>query len=173
MNLYSWAKRGLLVDFNDMLSKYEKDDIPEWVLKRCSVNGKIAVLPYGLSPSCMAVNLDIARVTNTVHLLPIDRPYRNWTIKEFEEYLLAIKPYCEKNDIIPTCIPCQDYFADADTRLMMAGFGAKMFNKDMTECILNSPEGVKAFEWFLHLRDIGLQPPHPESYPSDEEVGEM
>ena len=69
MNLYSWAKRGLLVDFNDMLSEYEKNDIPDWVLKRCSVNGKIAVLPYGLSPSCMAVNLDIARAAKKVHLL--------------------------------------------------------------------------------------------------------
>ena len=173
MDLYSWARRGLLVDFNNLISDYERKDMPDWLFEKCSVNGKIVVLPYGLGPSCMAVNLDIAKVTNTTHLLPIDKPYRNWTIEEFEKYLSAIKPYCDENGIILTCIPCQDYFADADTRLMMAGFGAKMFNEDMSECILNSPEGIKAFEWFLHLRDIGLQPSHPETYPSDTEVGEL
>ncbi len=121
----------------------------------------------------MAVNLDIAEITGTVDLLPINRPYRNWTTEEFENYLLAVNPYCDENEIIPTCIPCQEYFADSDTKLIMAGFGAKTFNEDMPECILNSPEGVKAFEWFLHLRDIGVQPPHPEIWPSDTIVGEL
>ncbi len=39
MDLYSWAERGLLVDFNDMLSEYDKKDTLDCLMKRNTVNG--------------------------------------------------------------------------------------------------------------------------------------
>ena len=165
--LLDWANRGLLLDFEDLLTKEEKADYDEFTFKKCIMNEKVVILPWYRGAACMAVNYDIAVEAGAVDLLP-QNPLRTWTIEEFETYLRAIKPYCDEKGYIVACVPAIG--AEHHTWMLMMQWGAEVFSKDLSKCTLNSPEGVKAMEWFLHLRDEGLQPPHPENEPGDTEL---
>ena len=162
--LWYWAKQDLLLDFEDILTEEEKADYPEFFLENCKQNGKVVVLPWTLGAACMTVNYDIAKAAGALDLLPKD-PLRAWTYEEFEAYIRAIKPYCDTNDIYTCGIPAAG--AEHHTWLLMIQGGAEVMTPDLSKCILNSPEGVKVLEWFLHLRDTGLQVPHPENEPDD------
>ncbi len=163
-SLYDWAKKDLFLDFEDILTEEDKAEYPEFFLKNCKQNGKMVILPYTLGAACMAVNYNIAVAAGAVDLLPKD-PLRTWTYEEFETYLSKIKPYCDENQIIISCIPAIG--AEHHTWMLMIQGGAEVMTPDLSRFILNSPEGVKVLEWFLHLRDIGLQVPHPENDPDD------
>ncbi len=165
--LYDWANKGLLLDFEDILTEEEKADYPVSLLEDCKRNGKVVVYPWTLSAACMAVNYDIAAAAGASDLLP-KNALRTWTREEFEAYIVKIKPYCDENKIITCGIPAMG--AEHHTWMLMIQGGADVMTKDLSKCILNSPEGVKTLEWFLHLRDEGLQGPHPESEPTDDEL---
>ena len=165
--LLNWANRGLLLDFEGMLTEEEKADYDEFTFKKCIMDGKVVMLPWYRGAACMAVNYDIAVAAGAVDLLP-QNPLRTWTIEEFETYLRAIKPYCDEKGHIIVAVPAIG--AEHHTWMLMMQWGAEVFSKDLSKATLNSPEGIQAFEWFLHLRDEGLQPPHPENEPDDTEL---
>lgn len=167
--LCGWAARGLFLDFEDVLTDKEQADFVPYVYNLSSISGKQYWLPWGVSNTCMMVNLDIAKQAGAVNLLPLDRPMRGWTIKEFEAFVRKVKPYCDEKGYFTLALPGVDNWAH-HLWLLMAQWGAELYNVDMTECTINSPAGIKAMEWFLYLKTAGLQVPYPESEPGDTEL---
>ncbi|MBA7589203.1 hypothetical protein ES708_31284 [subsurface metagenome] len=100
-------------------------------------------------------NRFVVEKAGAMDLLPLDRPDRSWTHKEFKKLCLKI---AEAN--IPDTYVWTFHFADSNCMQhyiehMHQSFGAVPFvvEDGKYRCTLNSPEAVEGLEWYLDLYD--------------------
>ncbi|HHT72101.1 MAG TPA: sugar ABC transporter substrate-binding protein [Firmicutes bacterium] len=145
-----WAERGLLEPIDDYIDPEDWEDWYDYALAKGQVNGKHYIFPWNNSSNgmgcAMLINPAIFEARGVK--LP-ELPTRAWT---FDEFLEAAKQlsYDEDGDGI------NDYyalsFAASDLLNCTAWlhvFGARMFNEDETEVIINSPEGVAGLQFMV------------------------
>ena len=101
--------------------------------------------PFNTTAFVMAANKTMFEEAGLLDLLPLEKEDRLWTIEEFEAALRGIK---EANpDIIPVSFFSKSTAGDQGTRAFLANiFGGSIFNDDLTEYNVNSPEMVEALD---------------------------
>jgi len=161
---FTYMSRDLLYDFNDILTEEEKAMFLPSAYNSCTNDrGELVIFPWmaGNEPG-LYVNTKLAKKAGAYDMLPFDKPNRVWTPEEFKAFLMKCKPLI-KEGIYPFGYPAASEQGDNMIQCMMQQWGADLFNKENTKCVINSPEAVAFLEWVLDLQDEGLLFPNPES----------
>jgi|GEM_PF-2370308 len=149
-NLYDYINSGACVPIDDAIDEKLRNDIDQSIWNECIVNNKTYILPEYANVSGIAVNKTLFEQANALELLPLDRPDRTWT---YDEYYKAAKAVTNKSKgIYGAGWYSGSKQADTHNFALLWGFGANTFDEN-GKVVLNSPEGVKALEFLLSMKD--------------------
>lgn len=145
-----WAERGLLEPIDNYLAPEDIADWYDYTLEKGQIGGQHFIFPWNNSNNGMgnAMLLNPAIFAERGVDLPA-LPSRAWTFDEFLEIAQKLSYDADGDGV-------NDHFAlsFAATDLLNSTawlhvFGARMFNDDETEIILNSPEGVAGLQFMV------------------------
>lgn len=160
--IFAYASQGVLVPLDDIITDEIRKDIPPALMYSLEYDGKIIMYPVGAVPVAAAVNVDIFKKIGALDLLPLDREDRNWTLKEFEAALKAVKE--KAPDVYPSFLFAMNEQGDSSMRMFLqSAFDADLINKDYTEIAINSENGKAGFKWIYQAYKDGLFAPGAES----------
>lgn len=160
-----YGTMGLLEPLNDMFTKEQSQIFsrPD-IMKMCSVNGKIVIMPFTTGIIMLLVNKTLWADANALNLLPQDE-YRTWTPDQFKAALKAVAN--PGKGVYGITLFALNEQGDQLYNNIMAGFGVKLFNDDYSKYIAgDNSASVDAMTFFKSLIDEGLVNPHPESLSS-------
>ncbi|HEY3111879.1 MAG TPA: extracellular solute-binding protein, partial [Chloroflexota bacterium] len=142
---------GAVAPIDDFMSKEDKDEIVKEVATESSFSGKNYVWPWRLSfGGGIQINATLWREAGIGDLLPKGEK-RNWSIDDCLKALKATtidKSKSGKPDVYGTALMTDFAY---QLNQFQFGYGARLYNDDESELILNSPEGVAGLEWLVAL----------------------
>jgi multiple sugar transport system substrate-binding protein len=122
-------------------------DLHPAVVAEASFDGNQYLWPWRLSfGGGIAINGGMWAANGIGDRLPAGET-RRWLMDEFLETAIANTTADAYGTVLCTDIHYQ-------TTQFMFGFGARLFNEDETEVILNSPEGVAGLQWLIDLENV-------------------
>lgn len=149
--IIAWAKDGYLVPFDNV----DKSQFSESLVTASSVDGKLYLRPLGSQPFLMAFNKKITDKLGVTDMLPLNRPGRNWTVKEFEK--LLVKIHEKDSSIDPILFYTKSQAGDQGPRAFVSNIGNSWItNEKVSEYAINTPDAVKGLEWLKSAYDKGL-----------------
>lgn len=135
---------GALSPINDYISPEIASDLHQAVVAEASFDDKQYLWPWRLSfGGGIAIAAGMWEANGVGDLLPSGET-RRWLMDDFLEAAKANT----QGDVYGTVL-CTDIHYQITQ--FMFGFGARLFNEDETEVILNSPEGVEGLQWLIDL----------------------
>ena len=145
-----WARQGLLEPIDDYLTAEDKQDFYQYALDVGRVGGRYYLFPWNNSNNGMGSTLLINPAIFKERGVGIPAlPERGWTVDEFMQVAQKLtfdRDGDGKTDVYALSFPAKEL-------LVMMGwmhvFGARLFNADQTEVVLNSPEGVRALQFVV------------------------
>ena len=138
---------GALSPVNDYMSDEMKADLHQAVAAEASFDDKQYLWPWRLSfGGGIAINAGMWEQNGVADLLPKGET-RRWLMDEFLEAAKANTT----GDVYGTVLSTDIHYQITQ---FMFGFGARLFNEDETEVILNSPEGVAGLQWLVDLENV-------------------
>ncbi|HEV8635934.1 MAG TPA: extracellular solute-binding protein [Chloroflexota bacterium] len=142
---------GAVSPIDDFTDKEDKDDIVKEVATESSFNGKSYLWPWRLSfGGGIQINATLWKEAGVGELLP-KGDKRFWSLDDCLKALKATtvdKDKDGKPEIYGTGLMTD--FAYQLTQFQF-GHGARLYNEDESELVLNSPEGVAGLEWLVAL----------------------
>lgn len=115
-------------------------------------------LPTDAGPMFIAVNKSLFEKIGALDLLPSEDS-REWTTDQYMAALQAVKD-AGLTDQYPTIFWAANQSGDAANFGFLFGFGAKFFDgTDYSKVVLNSPEGLNAFNFINNVVQSGLSVP--------------
>jgi len=142
---------GIVDPVDEYIPKQLVDDFAELAWSEGEWYGKHYFYPWRLSfGGGLAINNWLVKKYGNEDLLPKGEE-RDWTTDEFFEFLKAMTIDIDKDG--KTDIYGGVFCGTVGYEIFqfLFGFGAKFWNEDETEVILNSPEGVEGLEWLVDL----------------------
>lgn len=138
---------GALSPVNDYMSAEIKADLNKAVAAEATFGDKQYLWPWRLSfGGGIAINAGMWEKNGVGDLLPKGET-RRWLMDEFLEAAKANTT----GDVYGTVLSTDIHYQITQ---FMFGFGARLFNEDETEVILNSPEGVAGLQWLVDLENV-------------------
>ena len=145
-----WARQGLLEPVEDYFTADDKQDFYGYAMEVGKVGSHYYLFPWNNSNNGMGstflINPAIFKECG-VSIPPL--PERGWTVDEFMQIAQKLtfdRDGDGKTDVYALSFPAKEL-------LVMMGwmhvFGARLFNADQTEVVLNSPEGVRALQFVV------------------------
>jgi len=135
---------GALSPIDDYISPELQDDLHKAVVAEATFDDHQYIWPWRLSfGGGIAINAGMWEENGIGDLLPTGET-RRWLMDDFLEAAKANTTGDAYGTVLSTDIHYQ-------ITQFMFGFGARLFNEDETEVILNSPEGVEGLQWLLDL----------------------
>lgn len=103
----------------------------------------------------MAFNKKVTDKLGVTNMLPLNKPGRNWTVKEFEDLLTAI--HKKDPSIDPILFYTKSQAGDQGPRAFISNIGDSWItNDEITEYAINTPSAIKGMEWLKKVYDKGL-----------------
>ncbi|MCX6376042.1 MAG: sugar ABC transporter substrate-binding protein, partial [Armatimonadetes bacterium] len=174
-NLRKYADQGVLEPIDRDMTKADRADIHPNVMECCRYNGQTYVWPWLCNALCLAINLDIFRERHVEHLIP-KPPDRSWTYDQFVQACKACT--FERNKGEPRQVYGYALYGiplsvEYQMLTLVLGFGAQLYSKDGTAFLLNSPQGLRGFQFLLDLLDKHkVVPPGPAGMQGGQ-IGQM
>ena len=138
---------GALSACEDYIPEEILTDLHPAVVAESTFDGHQYLWPWRLSfGGGISFNGGMWEKNGVADLLPTGET-RRWLMDDFLEAAKANTTADTFGTVLCTDIHYQ-------TTQFMFGFGARFFNEDETEVILNSPEGVEGLEWLLELENV-------------------
>jgi multiple sugar transport system substrate-binding protein len=138
---------GALSPIDEYLPDEIKNDLHPAVVAEATFDGKQYIWPWRLSfGGGIAIAGGMWEKNGVGDLLPTGET-RRWLMDTFLEAAKANTTADTYGTVLCTDIHYQ-------TTQFMFGFGARLFNEDETEVILNSPEGVEGLQWLIDLENV-------------------
>ena len=145
--LAKYVPLGALSPVDEYIDEAILNDLHPAVVAEASFDGKQYLWPWRLSfGGGIAIAAGMWEKNGVADMLP-DGPERRWLMDEFLEAAKANTTGDAYGTVLCTDIHYQ-------ITQFMFGFGARLFNEDETEVILNSPEGVEGLQWLLDLEHV-------------------
>lgn len=134
------AQNEALVDFNQYLSKSEKDRYFEGLYNAAKIGNSVYAVPWYVTTKVTLYNSDIFKKAG------IKTPPKNFD--EVAKYAEQIKTKTGIYGYMPDMKIMDDFLTD----------GIQILNKNATKALFNSPEGVKKLQWYVDLYKQDLIP---------------
>jgi multiple sugar transport system substrate-binding protein len=138
---------GALSPIDDYISPEIQADLHEAVVAEASFDDRQYLWPWRLSfGGGIQINATMWEENGVADLLPTGET-RRWLMDDFLEAAIANTTEDTYGTVLITDIHYH-------ITQFMFGFGARLFNEDETEVILNSPEGVEGLQWLVDLENV-------------------
>lgn len=138
---------GALSPIEGYMSSEIKTDLHPAIVAEASFDGHQYIWPWRLSfGGGIALNATEWEQNGVGDMLPSGAT-RRWLMDDFLEAAKANTTDESFGTVLSTDIHYQ-------ITQFMFGFGARLFNEDETEVILNSPEGVEGLQWLIDLEKV-------------------
>jgi len=172
-NLRKYADQGVLEPIDRDMTKADRADIYPNVMECCRYNGRTYVWPWLCNALCLAINLDIFRERHVEHLIP-KPPGRSWTYDQFVQACEACTFRRNKGgQVYGYALYGIPLSVEYHMLTLVLGFGAQLYSKDGSAFLLNSPQGVRGFQFLLDLLDkYKVVPPGPAGMQGGQ-IGQM
>ena len=174
-NIRKYADQGVLEPIESDMTAAESGDVYPNVLECCRYNGHTYLWPWLCNALCLAVNTDILRERNAEHLIP-KPPDRAWTYDQFVQACEACtydKNGDGRDDVFGYALYGIPLSVEYQMLTLVLGFGAQLYSRDGSQFLLNSPEGVRGFQFLVDLLDkYKVVPPGPAGMQAGQ-VGQM
>jgi multiple sugar transport system substrate-binding protein len=145
--LAKYVPLGALSPVDAYISDEIKNDLHPAVVAEATFDGKQYLWPWRLSfGGGIALAGGMWEANGIADMLPTGET-RRWLMDDFLEAAKANTTADTFGTVLCTDIHYQ-------ITQFMFGFGARLFNEDETEVILNSPEGVEGLQWLLDLENV-------------------
>jgi multiple sugar transport system substrate-binding protein len=145
--LAKYVPLGALSPVDSYMSQEMKDDLHPAVVAEASFDGQQYLWPWRLSfGGGISINGGMWEANGVGDLLPTGET-RRWLMDDFLEAAKA-----NTTDDVYGTVLCTDIHYQ--TTQFMFGYGARLFNEDETEVILNSPEGIEGLQWLIDLENV-------------------
>jgi multiple sugar transport system substrate-binding protein len=156
---FSWAQQliqaGLFIELDDFISKqtdFNLDDFTPQSLVSYRRDDKLYGIPYDEGPGNLYYNKDLFDAAGITY------PDETWTLDRLKEVAIQLTSGEGAEKIYGLGdLPSPGGSTIAPSYLYP--FGAEYVNEpEETECRINSPEAIAAFQWWQELRDAGVAP---------------
>lgn len=149
------ARNGEMEPLEEVVSA-ELHDWKKDYLAMGTYDGVLYGIPVSSTPTMMFINKTIFERKGVAHLIPEDR---TWTWEEWEEAMIAVSD----NRTYGTAFHALNEQADQLMVCYLLGAGSEWLSDDLSEYLINSPEGVEALEFMVNLIDRGVVARGPAS----------
>jgi len=159
-SITSYALQGLISDFSDTMTAEENADYLPGYVETFGIDGKMPMyLVCGIyGAGGMGINKVLVEKAGAMDLLPLDRPYRHWTVDEYKVFLQKMTEYIRENNLTDTFTTVWNFGDGSCNQVIIMWFFQDGWGVDPFEvvngkykCILNSPKAVKALQFYLGL----------------------
>ena len=138
---------GALSPIEGYMSPEIQSDLHPAIVAEASFDGHQYIWPWRLSfGGGISLNASMWEANGVADLLPSGET-RRWLMDDFLEAAKANTTGEAFGTVLSTDIHYQ-------ITQFMFGFGARLFNEDETEVIMNSPEGVEGLQWLIDLEKV-------------------
>ena len=155
----SHALQGVISDFSDIVTAEEQADYLPGYVETFAVDGQMPMYMvmgnYGSGG--MGINKVLVEKAGAMDLLPLDKPYRNWTVEEYKVFLQKMTEYIKEAGLTDTFTTVFN-FGDGSCNAVIIMWVFQCWGVDPFEVVdgkykvvLNSPEAVEALQWYLDL----------------------
>ena len=158
----SYDLQGVICDFSDTMTQEQLDDYLPGYVDTFGIGGKMNFyLVSGIyGAGGMGINRVLVEKAGAMDLLPLDRPYRHWTIDEFKVFLQRMTEYIKEEGLTDTFTTCFNFGNSSGNTVIMMWIFQDGWGVDMLEvvdgkwrCVINQPKAVEALQWYLDLYD--------------------
>ncbi len=158
--LAGYDMQGLLVDFSDIMTQEQIDDYLPGYVETFGIDGKMNMyLVMGIvGAGGMGFNKVLVEKAGLMHLLPLDRPYRHWTLDEYKIFLEEMTKWLRENNMDDTFTFTFNFGnSSGNTVIIMMifqdGFGVDPFEvvDGRYKSVLNTPKAVEALQTYLDI----------------------
>jgi len=174
-SLRKYVDQGVLEPMDPFMTKADVADFYPNVLECCRYQGHTYLRPWLCNALCLAVNLDIFKERHIERLIP-KPPDRAWTYDQFVEACRACtfdRNGDGRTDVYGYALYGIPLSVEYQMLTLVLGFGAQLYSKDGGRFLLNSPSGVRGFQFLLDLLDkYKVVPPGPAGMQAGQ-VGQM
>jgi multiple sugar transport system substrate-binding protein len=140
-----YAPLGALAPIDAYLTDAIKADLVKSILDQSSLGGHYYLWPWRLSfGGGIEINKTLWEANNAGQYLPTGDT-RRWLM---DDCLKAFQATTTGTSLYGTVLSTDIWYQIGQ---FMFGFGARLFNDDETQVILNSPEGVDGLQWLIDL----------------------
>jgi multiple sugar transport system substrate-binding protein len=162
-SLSDYVHDGLMVPLDDIVDKEDLADIPEAVWKGQSLGGKAYIFPFSAEIGMIGINVSLFEQAGAVRYLPKPKGTNGvgeWTPEEFRTALKAVSGV---KGVYPFAMFANSQQGDSFTNMLLRMFGGKFVNDQGSAFTINDKKGVKALEFILDLKKMGLLAPGSET----------
>jgi len=149
---YTNHPRLKALDLSRAMSKADLDAFLPGVLDPYWIDGKLTAVPLPQMVVGMEINLTV--LDKAGYKLP---PIKDWTIAEFVKMCAAVKR-ANIPDTWGSMMFAENRSGDFHYMGWFASFGAQLFADGYDHTTVNSPEGLKVFEFWKYLQENGYIP---------------
>ena len=158
--LSSYVRQGLLADFSDTMTAEETADYLPGYVDTFGVDGQMSFyLLCGIyGAGGMGINKVLVEKAGAMDLLPLDRPYKHWTVEEYKIFCQKMTEYIKENNLPDTFTTAFNFVDSSGNDVIIMwifqdGWGVDPFEivDGRYNCVLNSPKAIEALQWYLDL----------------------
>lgn len=159
-SLTSYALQGVISDFSDTMTQEENADYLPGYVDTFGIDGQMQqYLVTGIyGAGGMGINKMLVEKAGAMDLLPLDRPYRHWTIDEYKVFIQKMTEYIKENNLTDTYTTAWNFGDSTCNQVIIMWFFQDGWGIDPLEvvdgrykCVLNSPKAIEALQWYLDL----------------------
>ncbi len=155
--IISWGNRGLLASLDDII--YPVLDTLAIAPLEASKgeDGSYYMYPIHSGGFMMGFNKSLLEDLDLLDMLPYERDKRQWTLKEYESLLRALKDALPAGKV-PAVFYAKSTAGDQGTRAFMVNLhgNAPLMNENLTKYTFNNANAVKNAEWVQMAVNEGL-----------------
>jgi len=169
-----YAKLGALEPIDSFLTQEDWDDYSDAVVGAMKYGDGTYLWPWLKLVSGLAVNVDLFKERDAMHLLPLDRPLRDWTYSEFAEALKAVT-FSRSGGNTPDVYGTSLWGVNGVfyQYLFGVGNGGNVFSPDMKDVTITDPKFAQGMQYMLDLANVHKVVPQGAAGLKLDDVGNM
>lgn len=146
--LPKYLDQDVVVTAEDYFDPGDKEDFYQSAAEYVTYDGKMQAWPFLIAPRVLYANKTLLEEMGLADKLPLEGD-RSWTIDDFRTIAEAF-PY-EKDGRKIYAFECATGASAPSYLLWLWNHGAKLYNEDESEFLLNSPEALAGCEFLMDM----------------------
>lgn len=152
-----YAKRGWLVELDDIISEELRADIDESIWGQSSIDGKVYILPFHQLQNTLMVNRDMMEEAGLQEYIPEGDSTAHWSTGEFNEICQKLKENITAENTFAFMMYAANYQGDSHIMTLLRAYGGTLYDENGNFTV-NTPDGIQALRWLKSMDEQGITP---------------
>lgn len=161
-NMPTYASKGWLASFDDVIDEELRQDIDETIWEQNSIGGQVYVMPFQQLQNTLIVNQEMMERAGLDEYIPTKDTIAQWSVEDFNLIFERLKETLdpEKEFVFP--MYAANNQGDNHIMTLLRTFGGTLYD-DNGNFAVNTPEGIAALEWMKELNEKEITPKGAEN----------